>query len=48
MKKNKVLIFMMLINVISMLFGFLRDSSIAYVLGATNISDIFIDRKSVV
>ncbi|WP_415322608.1 murein biosynthesis integral membrane protein MurJ [Clostridium perfringens] len=41
MKKNKVLIFMMLINVISMLFGFLRDSSIAYVLGATNISDIF-------
>lgn len=41
MKKNKVLIFMMLINIISMLFGFLRDSSIAYVLGSTNISDIF-------
>lgn len=41
MKKNKILIFMMIINIISMLFGFLRDSSIAYVLGATNISDIF-------
>lgn len=41
MKKNKVLIFMMLINIISMLFGLLRDSSVAYVLGSTNMSDIF-------
>lgn len=42
MKKKNMLIGMIVINIISMILGFLRDTSIAYSLGATNISDIFI------
>lgn len=42
MEKKKILIGMIVINIISLVLGFLRDSSIAYSLGATNISDIFI------
>ncbi|WP_338597526.1 murein biosynthesis integral membrane protein MurJ [Clostridium baratii] len=42
MKKSKLLIGMIVINLISMVLGFLRDTSIAYSLGATNLSDIFI------
>ena len=41
MKKSNVLIGMILINFISMISGFLRDSSIVYSLGATQLSDIF-------
>lgn len=42
MKKKNMLIGMIVINVISMVLGFLRDTSIVYSLGATNLSDIFI------
>ena len=39
--KNKVLIGMILINLFSMISGFIRDSSIAIQMGATSISDVF-------
>lgn len=41
MKNKKILFYMIIINLISMITGFIRDSSIAYSLGATGTSDIF-------
>lgn len=41
MKNKKILLGMIIINLISMILGFLRDSSIAFSLGATAISDVF-------
>lgn len=41
MGNKKILIGMILINLISIISGFLRDSSIVIALGATEISDIF-------
>lgn len=39
--KNKILIGMIVINLLSMISGFIRDSSIAIQMGATSISDVF-------
>lgn len=41
MKKRKILLGMIIVNFISMLSGFVRDSSIAATLGSTTLADIF-------
>ena len=41
MKKRKILFGMIIVNFISMLSGFVRDSSIAATLGSTTLADIF-------
>lgn len=41
MSNKKILVGMILINLLSMILGFVRDSSIAISLGATSISDVF-------
>lgn len=42
MSNKKILVGMVLINLVGMISGLLRDSSITYALGATALSDVFI------
>lgn len=42
MEKKKILVGMIIINGLSLILGFLRDTSIVYSLGASDLSDVFI------